>query len=454
MVDAPQPTEGRVPSAEYLRPQNDPKNDAERIIRHSFLYDAKQVGLTQDKKNTGAIERTATIQGEHRTTLNWIDALNGLPENPMYAEGQDVRANRDGTISDRDTFIRLWEESDPEDKSKKITQAEPSLKGAEMPKGSQNYRLTHIVGRADGNFHCQVEINGKIEHKVVPEHIVMTSFICAQSESLLSTMGPKQRQIFEMYLKQIKKPDEQVQFEAKAITEAASESGQITTDALLKFLERRYPKKDIPPAPMEGASEEDQKKYNDEVAAVNEHNRRVDARVGTFREQIADHIVASHGDMVELMRIHGPDVIAETKQQLEVLQQNKDIKREQFARLQGTAQGTQLEEELRTLDEQISLMEKALDTYKDPEATAQVLMMVQQGEFSPSAGRSINHLISQGKMNEAMEAAIDEQIKNLPDDSEERAKLEQRKKIAMMIGGGGLLILFMLITQGMSSARQ
>ncbi len=454
MVDVPQPTEGRVPSPESLRPQEDPKIDAERIIRHSFLYDARQVGLANDRKNKDAQERTADIQGERRTTLDWIDALNNLPESQMYAEGLDIRASKDGSVSDSDTFIRLWEEPDPEDKSKKITQAEPSLKGAEIPNGSQNYRVTHIVGRSDGQFHCQVEINGKTEHKVVPEHIIMTSFICAQSESLLSTMGPKQRQIFEMYLKQIKKPSEKVQFEKKAITEAASESGQITTDTLLKFLERRYPKKDLPPAPMEGASEEDQRKYNDEVAEVSEYNRRIDAKVGTFKAQIADHIVASHGDMVELMRIHGPDVIAETKQQLEILQQNKDIKREQFARLQGTAQGQQLEEELQTLDQQIELMNQALEKYKDPESTAQVLMMVQQGEFSREAGRSINFLISQGKMNEAMEAAINEQINNLPDDSEEKAKLEQRKKIAMMLGGGGLLILFLLITQGMSAARQ
>lgn len=454
MVDAPQPTEGQTPSPEALRPQEDPKIDVERIIRHAFLYDAGQVGLAGDKKNTGAQERTADIQGDRRTTLNWIDALNNLPESHTYAEGQDIRASADGSESDSDTFIRLWEETDPTDKSKKITQAEPSLKGAEMPKGSHNYRVTHILGRADGNFHCQVEINGKSELKVVPEHIIMTSFICAQSESLLSSMGPKQRQVFEMYLRQIKKPGEKVQFESRAITEAASESGQITTDALLKFLERRYPKRDLPPAPMEGASEEDQRKYSDDVAAISEYNRRVDAKVGAFREQIADHIVASHGDMVELMRIHGPDVVAETNQELDLLRQQKDIKREQFARLSGTAQGTQLEQELAELDEKITLMEQALEKYKDPEATAQVLMMVQQGEFSQTAGRSINFLISQGKMNEAMETAINEQIKNLPDDSEARAKLEKRKKLAIALGGGGLLLLFMLITQGMSAARQ
>ncbi len=452
MVDVPQPTEGRVAAPEALRPQEDPKIDVERIIRHSFLYDARQVGLANDRKNKGAQERTATIQGERRTVLNWIDAINGLPEAPMYSEGEDIRAGADGSVSDSDTFIRMWEEPDPKDSSKKIRQAEPSIRNAEMPAGSQNYRITHIIGRTDGQFHCKVD--GSDQLISVPEHIIMTSFICAQSEDLLSSMGPKQRQIFEMYLKQIKKPSEKVQFEAKAITEAASESGQITTDALLKFLERRYPKKDLPPAPMQGASEDDQRKYNDEVAAITEYNQRIDAKVGSFRAQIADHIVASHGDMVELMRIHGPDVIAETKQQLEILQQNKDIKREQFARLQGTAQGKQLEEELEALDQQIELMDQALAKYKDPEATAQVLMMVQTGEFSAEAGRSINFLISQGKMNEAMEAAINEQIKNLPDDSEEKAKLEQRKKIAMMLGGGGLLILFMLITQGMAQSRQ
>lgn len=454
MVDAPQPTEGRVQSPESLRPQEDPKIDAERIIRHSFLYDAKQVGLANDQKNKLAQERTATIQGERRTTLNWIDAINNLPESQMYDEGQDIRANSDGTVSDSDTFIRLWEEADPSDPSKKITQAEPSMRSAEMPKGSKNYRITHIVGRADGQFHCQIESNGKTELKVIPEHIIMTSFICAQSESLLATMGPKQRQVFEMYLKQIKKPGEKVQFESKAITEAASESGQITTDALLKFLEKRYPKRDLPPAPLESASEEDHRKYNDDVAAISEYNRRVDAKVGAFRAQIADHIVASHGDMVQLMQIHGPDVVAETHASLDQLKNEKDLKLEQYARLQGTPRAEEIQKDLDTMDEQISLMEKALETYKDPEATAQVLMMVQQGEFSQEAGRSINFLISQGKMNEAMEAAINEQLKNLPDDSEERAKRERLMKTAMMFGGGGLLILFMLITQGMSSARQ
>ncbi len=444
MVDAPRPHEGNAPQPENLKPQYEPTIDASRIIRHSFLYEAKQVALSGKNKQARERVENMGMSAEKKTTLGWIAFFDNLAEGDMYVKPEDIRANSDGTESDRDTYIRVWEENGER-------QAEPSLKSAEMPDGSQNLRVTHILGRKDGQFHCKVD--GSETLITVPEHIIMTSFICSQSESLLAKMPLAQRQIFETYLKQIQKPAEPVNFDQKMMKEAAKESGQITTDAIIRFLEQRYPQREIPPDLPEDASEEDIKKHNDLVAEIAEHNRRVDAKVGSFRESLKDHVIASRGDIVELMRIHGPDAMDESKKALAELKNNESFLRQQFAQLRGTSEGEVIEQELAGLRSEITQMEQALETYNNPETAAQVLLMAQEGDLPPSLSKSINYFLNQGKLNEAMLAAVDEQIRSLPDDSAERAQLEKRKQIAMMAGGGVLLLLFMLITQGMNANK-
>jgi|GEM_PF-2963273 len=444
MVDGPLRIDIGMTNREVLNPQRDPTVDASRIIRHSVAYAAGQAARPSTEKEAQVYMESLGLTKEQSYGFGWIGTLDFLTKQDEFIGNVDIQAREDQKESDNDTFIRTWQEGDD-------THAEVSIRGAEMPEGSSNLRVTHIIGRKDGQFHCMIA--GKAEPITVPEHILTTSFICAQSESVKANMGPSQRKVFETYLRQIKKPSEVVDFDQQTLKEAALESGQITTDSILSFLESKYPKKNLPQPPAGDAPEDVRKAFIDESTAVTQHNTVVEQKIGSFRSELSDHVIASRGDLVGLMRIYGPDAVNESKLALAELKNNEEYLRRQFAQLRGTSEEATIEIELSDLRTEISTMEKALESYKNPEEAAKVLLWAQEGSLPPSLAKSISFFLGQGKMNEAVTAAIQEQINSLPDDSAEKVQMEKRKQIAIMASGGALLLLFMLITQGMNDNK-
>lgn len=275
-----------------------------------------------------------------------------------------------------------------------------------------------------------VAITGEVINDLSPQTVLDADLI-SESDNLISQCSEPTQQLLRARMEAIKqgRGENPTAVDKSLIKEAAVAEHQILSESLYSGAQIVLKEKTISPNATA-----------DQTAEIQRYNDRREALL----QKLQNNIVVSPDDMSEFLSLYSPDSLHNSI--LEIDKQIND-KLQQYAQLQNTPQGPELNKEIDALRKEKMNMEASKKFFEDPNKVKGFFNLMPK--LTPEEAATINKNLSEGKIDESLEQMVEAKIKQLPPDQQEKAKkrMEQLKKLGIGAGGIGLALILVMIME-------